>query len=566
MIWTMITRSTFRMTLLLAGIVSMLLRVIIPANPYYGATHDDLLMVKMARSIIDGNWVGSYDELGHIVLSKPAGYPIFLALSSFLPWGPTLTVHMFLLLGVYGTVSVLGKLGVERGPRLFFFVIASFFPPFYGDQFSRIYREGFLTALTFLIIATGLSLISSAMRMSKESTAFDLRTTISTVSRVFILGALVSWFIGTKAGWYVTASLALTSVVVLLTSMVRTRDARRWSVALLVLISFVVGSVSFSSYLVYKNKSVFGIGGLDSYSSGGYPEAINALGAIEAGERRPYVLVSAAQREAAYSVSETMAKMKEYLEAEPGVGWRSISCSNLGICDESAGWFVWELRDAAQLSGLGTTPRSFDRTFRTIAKDIVQACDSGLLRCGLPGLAPGVNPLSKLDIRRTFDAWSIGVSTLLDVRVPNVTRAPSDAVASDELDLWSSVIGDLPRIRSGQTYLPEAESSGSTVRLMEYLVGLFWGPLLLGALLALPLKLRSASDRLFRLVSLVLLIFVVLSTTQIALLESSSGIYMSAGRWLYLLPIYPALLVIAALFLARLSSFVGPEVRSHENT
>ena len=143
-------RREFRLLSSAVLMVSILLRYLVQPNPLYGATHDDELMVRMAASILRGDWLGSYSDHGHMILSKPAGYPLFLAWSHFLPWAPTVTVHLILLSGVILVARELRAMGLGRGTVLFFITISSLHPQWFGSQMSRIYRDGFLAALVFL--------------------------------------------------------------------------------------------------------------------------------------------------------------------------------------------------------------------------------------------------------------------------------------------------------------------------------------------------------------------------------------------------------------------------------
>ena len=47
----------------------------------FGSKYDDLLVIKRAKSIIKGNWLGSYN---HLTLVKGIGFEIFLVIFNFL--------------------------------------------------------------------------------------------------------------------------------------------------------------------------------------------------------------------------------------------------------------------------------------------------------------------------------------------------------------------------------------------------------------------------------------------------------------------------------------------------
>ena len=188
-----------RFRLLSSGVlmVSLLLRHLVQPNPQYGATHDDELMVRMAASILRGEWLGSYADRGHMILSKPAGYPLFLAWTHFLPWAPTMTVHLMLLSGVILVARELRAIGIRRGVVLLFIALSALQPQWFGSQMSRIYRDGFLAALVFL--GLGLSLRLGRVLPIWASQRNRSSRAIAQVTGLAILcGITLSWSIATK--------------------------------------------------------------------------------------------------------------------------------------------------------------------------------------------------------------------------------------------------------------------------------------------------------------------------------------------------------------------------------
>ena len=70
-----------RNSMLWISLVSLVLRIISAPSVIPQSPHDDLLQVRLALRISRGEWLGSYENLGHLTMVKPPGYPIFLAFS-----------------------------------------------------------------------------------------------------------------------------------------------------------------------------------------------------------------------------------------------------------------------------------------------------------------------------------------------------------------------------------------------------------------------------------------------------------------------------------------------------
>ncbi|HAZ06313.1 MAG TPA: hypothetical protein DCY58_08890, partial [Acetobacterium sp.] len=74
-LWLLIEK--YRLVIFMIGfiLVKQLLVIGIPLFAHAGAGHDDRLMINMANSLIQGEWLGSYSEK---TLVKGLFFPLFL--------------------------------------------------------------------------------------------------------------------------------------------------------------------------------------------------------------------------------------------------------------------------------------------------------------------------------------------------------------------------------------------------------------------------------------------------------------------------------------------------------
>lgn len=550
------TRLAFRTWLAISAVLSVCLRALVPPSPYYRSPHDDELMVRLAASIRSGHWLGDYSVLGHRTLAKPAGYPMFLAYSHFLPWAPTVTVHLAILAGTMLICRELRRFEMSRPLVLAFFTLVSFFPPFFGQEISRIYRESFLVASSFVAIGLAARL-GHLLRDRRSPTERGMRTMIETLVTGLGLGVTLSWNIATKPGWYplgiVCAGWALHSFIPIRWAELRSHLATLGLAAGAVLLgmSTVVG------YVMYQNHSHYGIARLDTFAAGPFADALDRWVSVQSDDDRPYILVDASQRRRVYAISPTAKSLEPYLEAPLGQGWRGISCSYpAGICDESAAWFTWDLRDAVEGAGLGDSASEFESTLRTISNDISRACRSGTLHCGREALAPGALSITEIPPRIFADSMATGASQLLSAQVGPVTRGPYTAVDPGLVRLWRDTVRGLPPVDYVATYRPEAAFLGNTVLLLDQIYRALWIPVVMFALFGVLVARRPDPAALsLRIVALAALVSIVVSLAQLSIMEASSGVYLSLGGPLYLLPTYPLLFVVIACGFGRLAQW-----------
>ncbi len=478
----------------------------------------------------------------------------FLALGNWLPWAPTVTNHILILFGALLIVNGLRRAQVPRAVSLVLLMILAFFPPFFGSQMSRIYREGLIVGLTFLVFGVSLDL---AVRIRNwHGLRGESRRRLAAIgAETFLLGLSIGFVISVKAGWYPLLFAVFVVLVPAITSLGVNGVRRKLSQGCFVLAVISGGMAVIPAYIIFQNHSHYGISRLDSYASGPFVDAMNWWTSVRSDHPRRYVLADASQRSKVYEISETAQAISPYLEYGEGVGWRGQSCASpFKICDESTAWFPWELRDAVQASGLGNTAEEFDQTMQLLANDIEAGCEDGRLACGDPGLAPGVLELSEVSKRLLVDGFGSGLHHLLTPSAFGTQRGPYTEVPHEEWELWNESVRGLP-VRDVETlYRPDAFYLGSTIVLLERLYGAMWVPLLLVSTIGLCVRIRGERplDHL-RLACLAAGTFGVLMLFQLAVLEASSGLYMSAGGNLYLLPVFPAMLLFIVSGIGRLA-------------
>ena len=515
---------------------SLLLRFFVPPYALYGASHDDELMVRMATNIANGVWLGDYSDFGHLLLAKPPGYPIFLGFTSWLPWAPTVSVHLLLIIGIYLVMRELFLAGINEKTVIISAAIYLFHPSIYNESFSRIYREGFLTSLTWIILACLLYFVrfireSSVKKNLTEKTR--VRVSITALSFGLVLGI----YMITKPSWYHLVVLILGfSVVSLKTIPDYRRDVLKRTLTGLILT--FLGVMAVNGTVLYLNHAKFDVRLIDSYSQGEFPELLNTIVSVKDNDIRPYVLVSKNMRTSIYEVSSTFKKLESYLELEDGTGWRSASCNSpIQICDETTAWFPWELRDAIEQAGLGDTPAAFESNTRRIRTEIEKACAQELLDCGSSGIAPGVGQLSNISKRSFIDAYGSAVQHLLNTDLGYEHRNYQTEIAQTSLDRWQGFINGLAPTKMDTTYETDDIALGDIRLAISDVYQIIWPVFLLFGLIGVMIGSRVNLTLFY--IYLCLIVAIVIFVSQLALLQASSGEYMVGGGKLYLLPLFP---------------------------
>ena len=563
-----LSKWLFRCIVIGFSFASLLLRHAIPPVLNLGATYDDELLVRLAFQIKNGNWLGWYADLGHLTLAKPAGLPLFLAITSWLPWSQVVSVHLILILAIIAFVRELRFLGMSRRLCLITLCLLEFFPIWYNDPMSRIYREGLLTALTFL-------LISMTLIGRRRLAVFDSHKTpvakILQFSNFFIAGLIVGCLMIIKNFWQPAfVMFALITAPGILTAFRLTRKfkpllVRASSVYIPVIFGLLVPVLAVSS----MNHLHYGVFTLENFSGGQFSRTISLLSSIEPSGTRPYVQVTAEQRAKVYEISPTFTQLKPTLEQAYGVGWRGAACSTISLCDESGAWFPWELRDAAQTAGLAYSATEFESTFRTISNDIERACHKKLILCGVRGLAPGIGDPFDIPIKNLVDAQAMAISDLLWWQT-NGVNGVREVVDSNHLTYreWEAIVPGIEPRSGPSVYQPNNYGLGDVQNLLAYLFQSFWTWLVVAAAIGLLIPKQFALIPLtspFRTLGFAGLASTLMGTLPLALLEASSGAFLTAGGNLYPLPLFPFFILFIVCGIWRLSTTVIAYTKSISN-
>ena len=151
-----------------AGIVAVGLLLKALQSPLYifGADDDDELMVRMAQGFLRGHWSSTFSTTGAVTLTKPIGFPVFLAVVHFLPWSPLVSNYMLYLVGAGLVAWSWRRLSGSRAQATVVLAALAFNPILFATDSQQVYREVFIDAVA--TVAIGLSFVVAAEVMGRR--------------------------------------------------------------------------------------------------------------------------------------------------------------------------------------------------------------------------------------------------------------------------------------------------------------------------------------------------------------------------------------------------------------
>ncbi|MFM1852122.1 MAG: hypothetical protein RIS54_1806 [Verrucomicrobiota bacterium] len=343
------------------------------------AFHDDRLFAILAGHILNGEWLGSYDQF---TLAKGPMYSLFIAGMFWLGLPLLLAQQVFYAGACAAVTAALGPWVRSGAVRLGIYSLLLWNPMSYdAGNLTRLMRQSIYTPLAMLTVAGLLWLYHRRETGGK-------RTIAPAVGAGLALGGF--WLTREESVWLLPAvALLWLGLALGATTGLWPRVRQLLLPAGLFLGAFLVPVGIISSL----NQSHYGWFGTVEFRATEFKDAYGALSRIAVGPTMHQVPVTRQMRETVYTVSPTFARLRPWLEGPVGDHWSEKDLFAATDRQIRGGWFMWALRDAAHEAGVANDAGGTLAFFRRIADEVNAACDTGRV----PARAPRSGFLPPLD-------------------------------------------------------------------------------------------------------------------------------------------------------------------------
>jgi hypothetical protein len=368
---------------------------------YAGGGADDLLFVRLANFILDGRWLGPFDQY---TLIKGPFYPLFLAAAAATRVPIQIATQAVVLLGALIASRVAGRLLGSRAAGCFCFALIALNPAPLGLVATLLYREPLYAGLLLLTLGTAarLALLPRALwwalPLGLAFAAFWL-TREEGLLLIPSLALLAAWRVGHDVAHRTPMPATLARLLLPVAA----------GLAPILLVAEI-------------NRIDYGVFRTSDYKA---PPVLAAYSALSRIRHDTWIATVPVPRDAfarAYEVSPAARLLAANLEGPGRAFWANVSCRDepfAGCDDIEAGWIMWALRGAATAAGQYGSAKQADRFFRRIAVEVNAACDSGQIPCSarrlslLPPIRAEWLPAIGTDILDVaWDTMRLGPTTL----------------------------------------------------------------------------------------------------------------------------------------------------------
>jgi hypothetical protein len=452
----------YHVAYLFIATTAIFIRFLIPQNPRLDAVHDDSLMVELAYNILQGNWLGDWNSTAHpaLTLFKPPGYPLYLALCMKIGLPPAVgALIIYLMASIILVKNAFPGILKEKNKILIFGLFA-FNPAFYGDGSSLIYRDILNAAILTLVIALCTLILKSPFYLK------------NTVYLGIILGFLMGYTSLLKDDVKYITILGFT-LTVIMKLVKKYRDPSlglgKYKTILIYVLLAVATNFALTSAIKNINYQNYGVSLIQDNTRGNFAKLLSDLSEIKTPQSSPDIFIDKNQIAAVAQYSKTFNKLKPYLDSDNI--WKQISCKFNSICDQSAGFFQHELRDAFYYSNMAESANDLQNYSKQIRSEIEIACKNNKLNCsktlnipGIPAVLEKVNKKYVVDsffsLNKIIFNWSyIGTANPNTLNLEDIEQRPG----------WSTV----PGIIKGYQFHPNSERALGLTGFKEFNVWIY---------------------------------------------------------------------------------------------
>jgi hypothetical protein len=404
------------------------------------ALADDALFIRLAQSITEGQWLGTYDEY---TLVKGAFYPLFIATAHVIGV-PLLIAQQAVALIVAGVTAVsMRHLGLPRTVTLVLFVLLALSPIAWHPDLVRVTREPLYASLGLAVFAF------AALILLKQNQ--------TPLARMIALGgfsvSFAAYWLTREESVWLYPSLAMLALVPAISTGFAWRHhgfpthRLRESIVPVTLqgAALLMPFAALAGGIALLNQTHYGSFITNEVREGTMPSAYGALLRIREETHTPRIFFSGDAATHAYEASPAARELQPTLDGPRGNTWRRIGCESLALtpCPSGfgGGWFMWVLREGAREAGHMSDAASSQAFFETLAVEINAACEAGKIPCGpaRDGMTPPLVPQHFATLPdRVVDA----IALVLRFGFGDAGAAPSEG-KPEQLQTFRGLVGPI---------------------------------------------------------------------------------------------------------------------------
>lgn len=349
------------------GLLKQFLVYNLPIMAVPKGIHDDWIMVHLAETLRNGQWLGEYNDL---TLTKGMFFPLYLAVCNFFHLSylnvTALCYTVSCMLFVYGLRPLLKK---ARAMGLLYLALL-WNPVSYSVQaFQRVYRNSISYIQVLLIFGGFLALYLRRKEPLKKQVLWVLTAAFGTVS-----------FFYTREDAIWVMPFLLVFLVIYLGSIFclwrNTGERQYIGKGVLVLVPFLCLWLT-GQLIAAQNEKHYGIRTTNELQDSGFAEMYKSMMAVKPEEDIPGVTLTSEKIARMCDACPTLKELEPYFQSSKEY-WAGPD-GDADVWEVRDGWVFWIVRTALAQAGYYENGAKADEICIQIRDELEKAMDEGLL-------------------------------------------------------------------------------------------------------------------------------------------------------------------------------------------
>ena len=324
----------------------------------FGSKYDDLLVIKRAKSIIKGNWLGSYN---HLTLVKGIGFEIFLVIFNFLKISFVNAQSIMYILACIYFIYAIRNLIKSKKFLLVIYVLMLFNPISLGfETFQRVYRYSIIHFQVLFVFSSYYLLYENINE--KKGILWP---------HILLASIFLTWFRLTIESyiWIIPFVLVVTGMLIF--NIIKNKKQIILKILIVIIPIFVMFVTVYGIKIINQNK--YGNFVYNEILETSFSDALKAIYSVDIHDDIQYVSVSQNKLEKLYEISPSLNSIKSVLNKRL-VHWKKYDQVRNDEIED--GWFYWALRESVEFAGYNTAEEA-NNFYKNIANEIDLAIEEG---------------------------------------------------------------------------------------------------------------------------------------------------------------------------------------------
>lgn len=372
-----------RLFILLVVAIAVLASMFSPRWWIVDAGSDDLLYARQALSLLNGDWLGTFQEGAAL---KLPGFQLFLAISAALHVPYFVLLILLQSFFAFKFSLLLLRFGYSSKTANLIFAFLVFNPALYGFSNARLLRDGFFSVLSLGIVAQGgeIYCLLKELVLNKRKLFREII--------IFILISL--WLVFTREEGPL-AAIIIFLIFFLLFLGNRGKSKRVQQKILITFFLLTVIAISGANYTIRDlNKNFYGISSPALLQSGPLVNLVQQWSRVNPVHENSRISVSYEQRRRIYDAIPEIGSFGSKIESGAKF-YQDVSCSVAQVCDQvGSGWISWAIYYTVQSeSPIDTNGAVTMQRLNRWTSLIQSYCLEADLNCSRDFRLPGVGTL-----------------------------------------------------------------------------------------------------------------------------------------------------------------------------